>query len=296
MVTQTFTTGQIGMWGGTKDGKPAFADHVTKSSNVNPPTEVQITVEDARYAERKPTVKENGYELVRYPTAVPDEHFINWSEDSSKETIKDVYAKECAKLVQELSGASTVIPYDFKLRVQDKKITDPAKARSAAGGGLPIAHVDRDTESATHAFRHIVGDEEFERLSKTHKRWASINVWRPIGGTVEKWPLCMIDNRGVPDWSYDTHTGRVSIKNYHDNPSGPKPHDNIMKNSDNLRFQYVSNQTPDEAWVFAAFDSDPTKVAPHGAFWDDNSTDDAPPRRSFELRTFCLFDEVKDTP
>lgn len=294
-VAKPYTTGQMGMWGGTTDGQPGVVDYKTKENNINPPAEIPITVEDYRYAEPKPTHKTHGYEMIRFPTAVADEHLINFKDEASKKVIEDVYAAECVKLVKELSGATTVIPFDWQTRLQNKKVENAVEARTGEGG-LPIAHVDRDTTSAPQRLKYIVGEEEGERLIKSHGRWAAINVWRPVGKAVEKWPLCMVNTQDVPNWKYDTHMARVISRNDPDAWfKGQKPHDTVLKNHENLRYHYCSDQKPEEAWVFSAFDSRDSTVVPHGAFWDDNSANDASPRLSFELRTWCFFDEIEES-
>lgn len=61
-----------------------------------------------------------------------------------------------------------------------------------------------------------------------------------------------------------------------------------MTNS--YKYHYVSKLDLDEALVFSSFDSDVTKVSPHGAFWDDASPSNAPTRRSIEVRCWVFFD------
>lgn len=285
------TTGQMGMWGGTKDGKPGFIDSGSKKSNVNQPAEIDIVVEDARFAEPKPQYKKNGYEFLRHPTVLTAEQ-LRATDEEGKKLIESVYLPECKKIVEQVTGASVVIPYDWQTRVQSKKAKDVVDARHTEGG-LPVAHVDRDSASAPQRLKYVVGDEEGERLMKKYKRWAGVNVWRPIGKTVQKWPLAMIDHANIPDWDYDTHMARVLCLNDPDAWfKGQKPHDTVLKSDPRYRFFYVSDMEPEECWVFSSFDSDAGRVCPHGAFWDNSSSEDAPSRLSFECRLWAFWDEI----
>lgn len=56
------------------------------------------------------------------------------------------------------------------------------------------------------------------------------------------------------------------------------------------KYHYASALDVNEALVFSSFDSDITKVIPHGAFWDESSLEDAPIRRSIEVRCWVVFE------
>lgn len=291
VVTPPTTTGQMGMWNGTKDGETGFIDHAARKSNVNQPKEIDITVQDARYLEPRLTHKKNGFEWLKRPTAMTGNQLAATDEEGKK-LIERVYIPEAQKIVEEVTGAQVVIPFDWQTRLQSKKAKDAIASRHEEGG-LPVAHVDRDSASAPSRLQWVVGEEEAERLIRTHKRWAGVNVWRPVNQTVGKWPLAMIDHSGVPDWEYDTHMARILS---HNDPDawfkGAKPHDTVLKPDDRYKYWYVSDMTPDECWVFSAFDSDQSRACPHGAFWDDSSKDDAPSRLSFECRFWVFWDEL----
>jgi len=292
VATPSYTTGQVGMFGGTKDGQPGYVDYATKKNNINPPAEIKIRVEDARTSNPPPSFKENGYEFGTYPTKVTAQQFTDFETEEGAKVIKEVYVPECIENVKKVSGAAVVIPFDWQTRKQDKKTKDAVEARTQEGA-LPIAHVDRDAASAPARLKYIVGEEEGERLIRTHRRWGAVNVWRPVH-QVAKWPLVMVNHAGVPNWTYDENMARIISQNDPDAwRKGQKPHDTVLVNHDNYKYHYVSNQKPEEAWFFAAFDSDETKAAPHGAFWDDSSSNDAPPRLSFELRTWCFYDPIE---
>ena len=61
-------------------------------------------------------------------------------------------------------------------------------------------HNDYTEKSAPRRLREIVGDAEAERRFK--KRWAIIQVWRPIRGTVMIDPLGICDGRTIPQTGF----------------------------------------------------------------------------------------------
>jgi hypothetical protein len=59
-----------------------------------------------------------------------------------------------------------------------------------------------------------------------------------------------------------------------------------------LKWHYLSNQTPEEVTLIKCFDSDEDKarLTPHTAFKDNTSPKDAPDRQSIEVRAL-VFDQ-----
>lgn len=71
------TSGLIGMWNGTKDGKEdGFVDWATGKTNVNNPREVKIEVEDIRTLNPPPSFEVDGYGLVNHESALTQEQFL----------------------------------------------------------------------------------------------------------------------------------------------------------------------------------------------------------------------------
>ena len=282
------------MFGGTKDGKEAYIDFENKTANINKPEEVPVTVEDMRFLEPKTTFTKNGYEFRSHITSVTPEQLLH-SKDSSeaKKIVDDVYMTEVVKIVQEATGGAEVIPCGFRLRTQVQDSLDILKAK-VSFGSLNVVHVDRDPLTAHFRLRSTVGNERAEGLLEKYKgkKWASVNVWRPIGVSVAKWPLLFVNHEKTPDWDYETHMAHVLTINDPFVPDrGEKGHETILKNDPTYIYHYTSNLTIDEVLVFASFHSDPKYVVPHGAFWDNNSPKDAPPRRSIEARCWVFWDE-----
>lgn len=289
------TTGTMNVWGGTRDGKDGYIDYKLRTSNLIPPYEIKITAQDVRHLQPQLSFQTNGYELLRSPTALPARDLIAGGTPEGKKLIEDVYLEECRRLVEGVAGGpSVVIPTSFRVRDDfDSTVRSVPKMsqRSVKSDGpRPLAHVDRDPTTAMHVLRGAVGGERAEELVGTCSRWAQVNVWRPIGNVAQRWPLAFLSHDSIPDWDYDKYTGRVY--NYNDprvENRGEKSYDTLLKEDPRYVYSYASNMTPEEAWVFSSFDSDRSMCHPHGAFWDDNTPLDAPPRRSIEARMMVFW-------
>ncbi|KJX93088.1 hypothetical protein TI39_contig4417g00004 [Zymoseptoria brevis] len=291
-----YTTGTLGFWNGTKDGKEAtIVDFATGETNLNRPKELSVLVCDTRKIQDKPTLLSNGYQLSDAGTLVTEEQFTQSSTAEGKAFIQDVYFKECVDVIRSLvPDVGEILPWSFRCREQkgvDKQQTeDNVREPEARYAPRPIAHLDRDTAMATTALEDYVGKEGAKDLLAKYENWAQVNVWRPIGLPATKWPLCLLNHDRIPDWSYATHVERLYPYN---DPRmadrGGKSYDSLVKPDERYDYYYVSDMTPQECLVFCSFHSDPKLAVPHSAFWDNSTPEDAPNRRSIEVRSLVFF-------
>lgn len=71
------TTGLMGMWNGTKDGREdGYIDWASGSTNVHNPLEVKIEVEDIRTLNPQPDYGSNGYGIVKHKSSLTPEQFL----------------------------------------------------------------------------------------------------------------------------------------------------------------------------------------------------------------------------
>jgi hypothetical protein len=295
-ILQHSTTGQVGLWNGTRDGKDGVVDYKNGQSsaetNVNFPRDVAITVQDMRHLHPSPSLMANGYQLTSSSTALSEQDFEQANTDEGKDRIEHVYFEEVGRLLKDMTGSDLVFPISFQTRNEQAKIRDFLKDAIDQPGPRPVAHVDRDLPNAVVSLQCAIGKEKADALLKEHKRWAQINVWRPIGKLVQRWPLLFANHDSIPDWDYDTHTARVySVNDPRIADRGGESYNCVLKGDPRYVFHYASHLSPDEALVFCSFHSDPKMVLPHGAFWDNTTPDDAPPRKSLEVRSFVFFKE-----
>jgi hypothetical protein len=191
---------------------------------------------------------------------------------------KRVYDPEVQALIMKHSGASSVVVFDHTLRVSDEAGQKAVGARPTVKG----VHNDYTEDSAPVRLREIVGDAEAERRFK--KRWAIIQVWRPIRGKVMIDPLGICDGRSIPQ------EGFIRVERRYKERTGVVYH--IAYNPAHEWF-WFPQMTRDEALVFKVFDSDASKTSrftAHSAFDDPGTPADAPARESIETRAFAFFD------
>ena len=143
-------------------------------------------------------------------------------------------------------------------------------------------HNDYTEASAPRRLRDIVGDAEAERRLK--KRYAIIQVWRPIRGRVLVDPLGICDGRSIPQ------KGFIRVERRYKERTGEVYH--IAHNPSHVWFHFPQMERH-EALVFKVFDSDaskPSRFTAHSAFDDPLTPANAPPRESIETRTFAFWD------
>jgi len=206
------------------------------------------------------------------------DHYTKVKDFTDEAERKRVYDPEVADLIKKHPGASEVLVFDHTIRVGDESVQKNTGARPPVKG----VHNDYTEASAPRRLREIVGDAEAERRFK--KRWAIIQVWRPIRGTVMIDPLGICDGRTIPE------KGFILVQRRYKYRTGEVYH--IAYNPEHVWY-YFPQMERNEAMVFKVFDSDPnvpTRFTAHSAFDDPNTAPDAPPRESIETRTFAFWD------
>jgi len=212
----------------------------------------------------------HGFVFVDHATQVKD--FTDPAERAR------VYDLEVQALIKRHSGASEVVVFDHTIRIGDEQAQKASNARPTVKG----VHNDYTERSAPRRLQEIVGDAEAGRRIK--KRWAIIQVWRPIRGKVLAEPLGICDGRTIPQ------TGFIRVERRYKERTGEVYH--IAYNPAHQWFYFPAMER-NEALVFKVFDSDagkPSRFTAHSAFDDPATPPGAPPRESIETRTFAFFE------
>ncbi|AXP02654.1 methyltransferase [Pseudomonas fluorescens] len=246
----------------------AFAqpDGQPQRTGVLQPTRVNI--HNARLLDTPATLDVQGFERIERPSAVPD------LEDETQ--VRLLYYPEADALIREQTGAIKTVIFDHTIRVDQP-------GREAAGMREPVRYVhnDQTERSAVRRVRdHLPPQEAEQRLLK---RFAIINLWRPIGGPVFTTPLALCDASTIDpadflpsDLVYRDKVGETFS----------------VRANPNHRWYYYPRLRPEEALLLKIFDSRTDGVAragAHTAFDDPSTPRDAPPRRSIELRALVFF-------
>ena len=176
-------------------------------------------------------LEQNGFHFVRHDTKVED--FFD------EEELRRVYYSEMEALVKAEIGASRVVVFDHTLRTADDELRQDARsARSYAvyimitpSGPLRNAYATSCQQEADGLLR---------------RRFAIVQVWRPIRHPVETFPLAICDARTLSDDDlivserrYPNWVGQTYAITY--NPAH--------------RWYWFPRMRRDEALVFKVYDS-----------------------------------------
>jgi hypothetical protein len=214
------------------------------------------------------SLDEQGFVLTRHETAVRDFY--------DEREVKQRYYAEVEALVKQVTGAARVVVFDTTVR--SGRVEQPGGAIREPARRV---HNDYTDKSGPQRVRDLLPDEADRLLQR---RFAVINVWRPIVGPLLQAPLALCDARSidpgdlvVTDLKYPNRTGEIQSVTF--NPRH--------------RWYYFPRMQRDEAVLIKCYDSardGRARFTAHGAFDDPTTPPDAPPRESIEARTLAFFD------
>ncbi|HVT51411.1 MAG TPA: CmcJ/NvfI family oxidoreductase [Dongiaceae bacterium] len=228
----------------------------------------RVFIHDARPRAAEVTLDREGFALVGHDTRIADLY--------DEDVLRAQYYPEAEALLKAETGAEKIVIFDHTLRT----------ARQAPRGvGLPRepvlrVHNDYTLKSGPQRVRDLLpADEAAERLQR---RFAIVNVWRPIVGPLQHMPLAFCDARTfraedaiATDLIYPDRVGEIySIAH---NPA--------------QRWFYFPEMQRNEAALIKTYDSDPAlaRFTAHSAFADPNFPAPANLRESIELRALVFW-------
>ena len=138
----------------------------------------RVTIHNGRPHAKDFVLERHGFRFVRHDTKV--EEFYDENQ------IRRVYYPEMEALIKAESGAKRVVVFDHTLRTADDESRESKQIREV----VRRVHNDYTEWSAPQRVRDILPDEAEELLLR---RFAIIQVWRPIRHPVETYPLAMAD-------------------------------------------------------------------------------------------------------
>jgi len=211
----------------------------------------------------------NGFVLARHRTTLMDFR--------SKEAVKSVYFDEMRTLILKLTGAADAFTFPF----YQVRSSTPAHFFDAFSLYM---HCDFSPDAWGQFAQRIIRDSGCsESFLPDAWDFALYNLWRPVGGEVQKDPLVLIDASTV---------ARADIIDY-----APMKDDDgkaraaLPLFNPDQRFYYIPYMQPDEVLVFKQLDSRPDKalVCPHTSFVDPSARQDARERESIDIRLMCVY-------
>lgn len=229
-----------------------------------------VRVVDIRDGRAAPglSLERNGFVLAQHTSAVRDFFDV--------EELERVYYPEIEALVRETSGAERVVVFDHTVRSGDEAEREAKLVREP----VLSAHNDYTEWSGPQRVRELMGEQAEALLAR---RFAIVQVWRPIASPLESNPLAMADAASVAPEDL-----LVAERRY--------PHrvgqTYRVKYSPRHRWYYFPRMRRDEAIVFKVFDSAKdgrARFTPHTSFDDPSTPAGAPPRQSIEARALAFF-------
>jgi hypothetical protein len=228
----------------------------------------RISIRNGRLHAARFALEENGFRFVQHDTKVGD--FFDEDE------VRRVYYAEMEALVKAESGAARVVVFDHTLRTADDELRETRKIREV----VRRVHNDYTEWSGPQRVRDLLPQEADALL---RRRFAIVQVWRPIRLPVETFPLAICDARSlsvddlvVSERRYPNRVGQTYA----------------IKYSPQHRWYWFPRMRRDEALVFKVYDSlkdGPARWTAHTAFEDPTSPPGARPRESIEIRTLAFF-------
>ncbi len=254
-----------------EESTPAYYLYETRPGCVPPPPRVvkeAVTIESARGREHTLSLEQQGFCILRDP--LPG---LDFFDDS---IVSERYYPQCAALVRAATGCDRVLAFDHNVRDQS------LAGQPGSGIREPVRFVHNDyTEaSAPQRVRDLCGADAESVLTG---RYAFINVWRPLRGPVLEQPLAVCDAASMQDEDFV-----AASLNYVDR----RGEIYSVRHSSRHRWLYLPEMQDDEIWLLRCFDSDAaggSRYTAHSAFRSPSTPDNAPPRRSIEVRTVALW-------
>ncbi len=225
-----------------------------------------VTIADARALDA-PSLDSEGFQLVRHDSAVANFY--------DPEEVRRVYYPELARLLCEVTGAAKAVIFAHDVRSSDKAKQNGDSIREPVSS----VHNDYTPKSAPQMVcENLPPDEAQHRLGR---RYAEINIWKPIRGPVLARPLAVCDARSIA-------------------PGDLIPTDRYLKHEVFMmtfnpahRWFYFPKMQTGETLLIKGYDSmldGRARFTAHASFADPATPGEAPPRESIEARALLFFD------
>ena len=230
----------------------------------------EVTIQDARHLSPPAGLDREGFTLSKHRTKIDDFYHADFDQA--------LYETEISDLVLTASGGNDVFVFDHTLRSDSAAVRGLKTTREPAS----VIHNDYTDSSARKRVMELLGDEEAEQ--RLDHRFAIVNVWRSVRGSVFNSPLACcdattlaLDDLVPSERRADDRIGELELVSW--NPAH--------------RWYYFPEMTVNEALLIKTYDtaSDGRAIRSiHSAFTNPLAPADAPPRESIESRMLVFFD------
>ena len=229
-----------------------------------------VEIANGRLMAQPHRLDRNGFELIRHDTAFTD--------FDDPEAIEQRYYPEMAALLKQATGASQVLVFDHNVRKDQPEENGEIRYRQP----VKRIHNDYTAKSGPQRLIDLLGAEQAAAVEG--KRFAIVNVWRPIQGPLESAPLALADAESVADEDFIAtdlvYPDRVGEIYY-------------GAHRTSHRWFYFPRMERNEAMLIKGYDSledGRARFVLHTSFQDPSAPEDRLPRHSIEVRSLLIFD------
>jgi hypothetical protein len=225
----------------------------------------RVEIVDGRALSPAPGLEREGVEL------------IDWDGEPENaldaEAIRRDFYPRVEALVQRHVGAERVVAFDHNTRSGANERADGVQAP------IGLVHNDYTEASGPQRVRDLLPDEAEALLAR---RFAVINVWKPIVHPAQASPLAVCDAQTLrpeemihTELRYPDRVGEIYS----------------FAHSDAHRWFYFPEMGTNETMLIKCYDSEHgrSRFTAHTAIDDPQTPADAPPRQSVEVRTLAFF-------
>ncbi|MEM6995707.1 MAG: CmcJ/NvfI family oxidoreductase [Myxococcota bacterium] len=219
-----------------------------------------VAVGDVRGGEVSVSFRQDGLMFEHAPSRVASFDGENW---------RTTYESELGLWLRDKLGAREVLIFDHTVREDDQSSTrQPARN----------VHTDYSPDGAQQRLTDLLGAGEADEWARGH--YAFINLWRPIGRTVNSAPLGFVRPASVSadDWMlidvvYPDRVGHIMG----------------LAASDRHEWIYLSCMSPDELVAFNIYDNLGLPSVAHSALNLTEDEHERSTRRSIESRALVRY-------
>jgi len=227
-------------------------------------------------------LNECGFQLIELKSKLSEHDFWN------NEKVQEVYIQEVKDALKNVLGAKYVHVLDYAVRKRHELFPKSTGEHYEYDQPTALAHIDFTTEEGERIVKVLFGDRAGEVL---RGRWQAVNIWKPIKGPLNDWPLGLCDTRSV-DFKNDTIASDVVFDDF------VTENLQIFHNPD-FQWYYLPDHNTWEALIFKSGDSARLEgeaiACPHSGFYNPK-VGKGEIRQSLDCRCFVFFEDLDKYP
>lgn len=223
------------------------------------------------------SIDTEGFALSPFTTSFPDS---SWEDES---LVSSQFYPDVVSFLKQTLGAKSVLVFDHTIRTQgnaNKKLTQESNTSQRAP--VMLVHCDYTAESGPVRAKQLLKNNA-NAHELLNRRYAFINVWKPVRNKVLERPLAMCDVQSCRDEDFF----KLHLR-YRDRDG----ENYVMRWREGQKWWYFPGMGTDEVILLKTFDSEVdgrARFVGHSAFEDPETEEGAPRRESVEIRTICFF-------